>query len=160
MDYRYLLSLGSNLGHRHSHLLRGIQLLSCEVRMRRISRIMETTPLTSSLYETSEHEPYLNCVVECESDREALELYEEVIRPIEDMIGHSRVEKWQPRELDIDILFWAQNDGRKFDQCSVLQIKQEDSFQVPHQAVWSRSFLLDLITSDLNIDAQRLHRRL
>lgn len=156
MDYRYLLSLGSNLGNRHAHLMRGIQLLGCEVTVRSVTRLMETLPLPSARYVTADHEPYLNCVVDCESDLDAQHLYDEVICPIEDVVGHSREEKWRPRELDVDVLFWAHNDAPTFHLCTPLKVRSDRGFSVPHTDVWTRPFLMDLIESDLKIDSRRL----
>lgn len=156
MQYRYLLSLGSNLGHRHSHLLTGIQLLGCEVQIKGVTRIIETIPMSHPELDVSDHPPYLNCVLDCATDRTPTELYEEVIKPIEDVIGHDRDAKWLPRELDIDVLFWAHNEHPLFHRCSPLAQHGERGVTVPHVGVWSRPFLLDLIENDLKVDKARL----
>jgi 2-amino-4-hydroxy-6-hydroxymethyldihydropteridine diphosphokinase len=117
---------------------------------------METVPLQSARYATADHEPYLNCVVDCESDLDAQHLYNEVICPIEDVVGHSREEKWRPRELDVDVLFWAHNDAPSFHLCTPLKVRSDRGFAVPHTDVWARPFLMDLIESDLKIDSRRL----
>jgi 2-amino-4-hydroxy-6-hydroxymethyldihydropteridine diphosphokinase len=156
MDYRYLLSLGSNLGNRHAHLMSGVQLLACEVQIRGVTRIIETIPLTHPDHDVSEHGAYLNCVLDCASDRTPTELYEEVIKPIEDVIGHDREAKWMPRELDIDVLFWAQNDHADFHRCSPLAQHGDRGVVVPHVGVWARPFLMDLIENDLKVDKTRL----
>ena len=161
MEYRYLLSLGSNLGNRHAHLVTGIHLLACEVQIKGVTRIIETTPLTHPEYDVSEHPPYLNCVLDCATDRTPTELYEDVIRPIEDVIGHDREERWQPRELDVDVLFWAHNEHALFHRCRPLIHQGERGVIVPHVGVWSRPFLMDLIEHDLKVDkAQLLNVRL
>jgi 2-amino-4-hydroxy-6-hydroxymethyldihydropteridine diphosphokinase len=156
MDYRFLLSLGSNLGNRHAHLLRGIQLLGCEVTIKRVTRILETIPLSHPYHDVSDHGPYLNCVLDCATDRDASELYHDVIKPIEDVVGHDREEKWRPRELDIDVLFWAHNENEVFHLCPPLQHDGDRGLMVPHVEVWTRPFLMDLIENDLKVDKTRL----
>ncbi len=156
MEFRYLLSLGSNLGNRHAHLMRGLQLLGCEVNVRRVTRIMETLPLQSPDHDVKEHGAYLNCVVDCEGSYEAQELYDDVICPIEDVVGHDRTQKWQPRALDVDVLFWAHNDDTTFDACTPIRSQEDRGFKVPHMGVWTRPFLLELIESDLHLSRHRL----
>ncbi|MFK7826984.1 MAG: 2-amino-4-hydroxy-6-hydroxymethyldihydropteridine diphosphokinase [Oligoflexales bacterium] len=161
-NHRYLLSFGSNLGNRQENCQFGLELLSQHVRNIRCSRWISTEPLTSPEYDTTDHQDYLNFVLEVSSCLSPAQLYRMIVS-IEDKIGHSRADKWLPRQLDIDILFWANNDHRDFVSCSPLSYSNiDDDLLIPHQGFWSRDFLLNLIEKDLCIPLHALragHRR-
>ena len=157
--HRYLLSFGSNLGNRQQNCEQGLQLLSQYVQDQRCSRWISTAPLTSSEYDTTDHQYYLNFVVVGSSSLNPPDLYD-VIAAIEDRVGHSRVEKWLPRNLDIDILFYAKDDHQDFIACSPLKYYSKyNSLEVPHQGFWQRGFLQELVEQDLGIPLPKLKAR-
>lgn len=73
--------------------------------------------------------PYLNAVVELETDSSPRELLE-LARRLEADAGRVRVERWGPRTLDVDVLLVGD-----------LTV-DEDDLVVPHPRMWERRFVV------------------
>lgn len=119
---RAFLGLGSNLGDRWAHL-RGAVLTLPGVT--RVSPVYETEPVGGPQGQG----PYLNVVVELETDLDARGLLAECQR-LEGAAQRVREERWGPRTLDADVL-WV--DG---------EIVDDVDLQVPHPRMWDRRFVL------------------
>lgn len=163
--YRYLLSFGSNLGTRDQNCKRAALLLEKRVQILRISSFMETAPILSDIYNTKDHDAYLNAVLEIKTSLTPKSLYKKVLVPIEDKIGHNRLRKWAPRKLDIDILFWAEDDKKDFEACSPCFYKQVSEWNkelsllsVPHKELIHREFFFDLM-QEIGINKSLLKQR-
>jgi 2-amino-4-hydroxy-6-hydroxymethyldihydropteridine diphosphokinase len=120
----YIL-LGSNKGDRLSNLERAIQQISLHVGI--INQ-------KSSIYETAawgktDQSAFLNSVIRIKSKLLPEALLDKLLE-IERSIGRLRTERWGPREIDLDILFFGD-----------LVIKSEH-LQVPHPAIQNRRFTL------------------
>ncbi|WP_229738941.1 2-amino-4-hydroxy-6-hydroxymethyldihydropteridine diphosphokinase [Parapedobacter pyrenivorans] len=120
----YLL-LGTNMGNR-------IALL--EQARNEITREIGITRKISSVYETrawgDESQPnYLNQVVLSTTLLHPLQLLKK-INTIEKKMGRTRVNKWESRPIDIDILYYAD------------RIIDEPTLQVPHPHLPNRRFAL------------------
>jgi 2-amino-4-hydroxy-6-hydroxymethyldihydropteridine diphosphokinase len=119
---RAFLALGSNLGDRAAELRRAVA-------------TMTDVAATSAVYETDPvggpdgQGPYLNMVVQLETDRSARQLLE-TCRSLEAAAGRVRELRWGPRTLDVDVL-WI--DGVTVD---------DDDLQVPHPRLRERPFVL------------------
>lgn len=148
--YRYILAFGSNLGDRPSHFRKALFFLAPYISIVRQTQWTETVPLAHCVYDVSNHETYLNFVCEVLSSWNPESLYEKVIVPIEDEIGHSRKRKWLPRELDIDILFAAQNTATQFEDCQPIALKTQ-TLVIPHQDYLDRSFWRDMVEKELGL---------
>ena len=148
-DYRYLLSFGSNKGHRRRHCMKGLNLLQKKVTLLQQSSWIISKPLTSKHYDTSDHEDYLNFIVDISTELLPLKLYH-LITVIENNVGHSRKRKWLPRELDIDILFWAKNNHVSLNACQFLTFNQS-TLCIPHRLFWERDFLVKLAQDELQL---------
>lgn len=88
----------------------------------------------SSLYETDpiggpEQEPFLNCVVQLETDLSPRQLLE-LCRVLEAAAERVRVERWGPRTLDVDVLYV---DGETVDEPDLI---------VPHPRWRDRAFVM------------------
>lgn len=88
----------------------------------------------SSLYETDpiggpEQDPFLNVVVQLDTDKSARELLEEC-RRLEQAADRVRVIRWGPRTLDVDVL-WV--DGETVDEPDLI---------VPHPRMRDRAFVM------------------
>ena len=136
---RVYLSIGSNLGDR-------VALLRAAVaRLRTAAQINFVT--ASALYETEpwESEPgqalherhwYLNCAVVIETSLAPVDLLGR-LQDIEAMLGRERpagtpeAERFVPRTLDIDILFYEDR-----------VVSVPDRLQVPHLLLHERAFVL------------------
>ncbi len=145
-QFRYLLSLGSNLGNRQKNCRVAFFLLKKIAIIKNKSPLVETFPLKSDCYETKDHSPYLNQIIEIESSLNPEDLYKK-LRVIEDYLGHSRFGKWRPRHMDLDILLWRLNDHSLFTSCRTLKY-QRNGLVVPHAETRNRPFLLNLIKGE------------
>jgi 2-amino-4-hydroxy-6-hydroxymethyldihydropteridine diphosphokinase len=120
------LGLGSNLGDREANLREAVQrLVAAEIPVVHRSSIYETAP-----QELLDQPPFLNAVVETETDLFPLQLLAS-IRNIEREMGRRRLTPKGPRNIDIDILFY----GRRVIQTAELE--------TPHPRVAQRRFVLE-----------------
>ena len=129
-----ILGLGSNLGNRAIHLKRAISRLSrgsgAVLRDVKLSKIYESAALTPPGAPAAWDLPYLNCVLSGETTLEPGDLLRRV-QEIEISLGRHAHERWAPRVIDIDILWWAGNDVRS------------DGLTIPHPEILERPFVLE-----------------
>lgn len=129
------IGLGSNQGEREITLERAVASLKACLNPRRL--------LTSSLYETSAilpelapsgwNLPFLNQVIELELENHC-DPYQVLkqVQAIEVQLGRTpQHEKWSPRPIDIDLLWW--------DQLTL----DSAELKLPHPELLNRSFVLD-----------------
>ena len=123
---RTFLLLGSNLGDRQDFLEKGRSLIK-----KRIGKIVAI----SSIYQTAawgntKQSAFLNQVIGVET-KLSPEVLLKAIQDIEKLHGRMQTEKWAPRTLDIDILFYGD------------QIINNPDLIVPHPEVANRKFTLE-----------------
>lgn len=118
---RAFLALGSNLGEREALLRRAVRAIPDLVA---VSPVYETDPVGGP-----EQEPFLNCVVELDTDRTPHELLE-LCQLLESDAERVRIERWGPRTLDVDVLLVGD-----------LTVDEPD-LVVPHPRMWDRRFVL------------------
>lgn len=121
-----VLSLGSNIGDRQSKLETAIQQLKelpCVLKKK--SAVYET-----AAWGNTDQPSFYNQVIEIETELEPGTLMENIL-VIEQTMGRIRSRKWEPRIIDIDILFI--NDASI--DTAVLQ--------VPHPHLHERRFVLE-----------------
>lgn len=119
------LLLGANMGNRKESLNKAAAILQKEV-----GKIVSA----SSIYETAawgkiEQADYLNQVLKISTDIEADELLP-IISDIESRLGRVRKKVWEPRIIDIDILFYGD------------QIIHNNKLIIPHPHLQDRRFVL------------------
>jgi 2-amino-4-hydroxy-6-hydroxymethyldihydropteridine diphosphokinase len=124
MENGVYLLLGSNLGDRKANLLQAQNSI----------RHFGTILTTSSLYQTqawgnTQQPDFLNQVIQISYKKSPHQLLTEVLG-IENEIGRQRTEKWGPRIIDIDILFFG----------SVTLA--EKNLTIPHPEIAKRRFTL------------------
>jgi 2-amino-4-hydroxy-6-hydroxymethyldihydropteridine diphosphokinase len=121
------LSLGSNRGDRMANLYRAIKLLADWA---------GTIAVISSFYETQpwkmmDETEFFNQVLLLETNLSAKQLMDIIIQ-IESVMGRVRtIAKYEPRTIDIDILFF--ND----------EISNEEGLIIPHPLLQERRFVLE-----------------
>ena len=129
-----ILGLGSNLGDRAIHLKRAISRLSrgrgAVLHAVSSSRIYESPALTPAGAPGAWDLPYLNCALSGETTLEPDALLRH-IQEIERSLGRQHHERWAPRVIDIDILWW---DGTEV---------QSDDLTIPHPEIVRRPFVLE-----------------
>jgi len=117
--------LGSNLGDRLDNLFNASNFIELKIgKIFRKSSIYETEPFGNK------NQPYyLNQVVSVLSDPSPHDLLD-ITMNIEKSMGRIRKEKWEEREIDIDILFYGD------------QIIKESYLSIPHSGIEFRRFTL------------------
>ncbi len=120
------LLLGSNLGDRKLLLQQAITHIEEE-----IAPVIKQSPI----YETqswgkTDLPDYLNQVILVKTDLSAQIILQKILN-IEWKIGRVREEKWGPRLIDIDILFYGD------------EVIDEHNLQVPHPELHNRRFTLE-----------------
>jgi 2-amino-4-hydroxy-6-hydroxymethyldihydropteridine diphosphokinase len=118
------LGLGSNLGDRAQHLHSAISLLEEIAAVEALSTIYETPP-----WGLCEQPAFLNAVVRLQASLSPLQLLRELQR-IETQLGRKRKERWGPRTIDLDILF--------YDDWTV----ETAELVIPHPLLQERAFVL------------------
>ena len=120
-----VLLIGSNMGEREAHLER-----ACMEIERELGKIIQR----SSVYETApwgnvDQERFLNRVVKIRSSLGAEQMMERILL-IEKKMGRVRTKKWEPRIIDIDILFYDE------------EIISTGNLVIPHPDLHLRKFTL------------------
>ncbi|MBN1458359.1 MAG: 2-amino-4-hydroxy-6-hydroxymethyldihydropteridine diphosphokinase [Armatimonadetes bacterium] len=125
---RVYLGLGTNLGDREQNLHDALARLKDVqgVNFLRQSRVYQTEPM-----HLEDQPEFLNMAVELEvSEQISARALLAIVKGIEEEIGRKHRERWGPREIDIDILLFGDEQIR------------EDDFEVPHPRMWERAFVL------------------
>lgn len=136
MTTTYLL-LGTNIGDRKCHLAQALDLLSESSLMEELfpgARRHLRPEQLSAVYETAawgkiEQDDYLNQVVSVSTDLPPRELLR-LISEIEIRMGRVRKKIWEPRIIDLDILFYGS------------LVITEERLSIPHPHLHHRRFAL------------------
>jgi 2-amino-4-hydroxy-6-hydroxymethyldihydropteridine diphosphokinase len=120
------LGLGGNLGDRRRYLMEAVKALRDEpgVSVKSLSSVYETKPVG-----VIDQPDFLNLVLEVETDVPVHDLLARCLR-IESVLGRVRIERWGPRTIDIDVLWY---DGRTLN---------EPDLVLPHPRMAMRAFVL------------------
>ena len=123
---KVFIGLGSNLGEREAMI---------RLALDDLARVPSTTVVrASSLYDTEplgdvEQPNFLNAVVQLETDLNPRQLLWNM-QLIEKRLGRTRIRRWGPRTIDLDLLLYDS------------QVIDESDLQVPHPELANRSFVL------------------
>ena len=120
------LGLGSNLGDKLQFITKAIDQISKleNVEIKRTSSMIETKP-----YGKTDQPDFINCVIELDTDLLPEELLKKCLY-IENQLGRIRNEKWGPRTIDIDMLFYED------------EIIDTELLVLPHPQLHKREFVL------------------
>jgi len=123
---KVLVGVGSNLGDREFLIRKAVEA------MRDLPRTLVVR--VSSLYDTDpvgevDQPPFLNAVVWIETTLEPRELLWQLLL-IEKRMGRVRSQRWGPRPIDLDLLFYAEDSI------------DEPDLKVPHPEAERRAFVL------------------
>ncbi len=126
MPHTAHIGIGSNLGSPGENCLAAMERMDAHESIAITSR--------SSLYETepfgkTDQNRFVNAVVQIDTALTPGELLEAVLKIEQDM-GRVRKEKWGPRIIDLDILFYED------------RIIKEKALEIPHPGIPERSFVL------------------
>lgn len=119
------LSTGSNLGNREAYLFQAEEAITALVgHIEACSSIMETAP-----WGKTDQPHFLNRVLRVKTKLPPIFLMKSLLQIEQDM-GRNRLEKWGPRIIDLDMLFFNN------------RIIDEDGLRVPHPHLHERDFVL------------------
>lgn len=120
------LGLGSNVGDRKAHVCAAVKALRAhdQINVVHESTVIETEPLGEI-----EQSAFLNQVLQIETELEPAQLLQYCLA-IEEAQGRVREEKWGPRTLDIDILFYGSS------------VVEGNALRVPHPELHLREFVV------------------
>lgn len=126
MNVKSYLALGSNLGDSRAYLTSAIAALQAvsEIEVTEISALYSTPA-----WGNTQQPDFFNCVIAVETCLEALELLR-VMQRIELELHRERLEKWGPRTIDIDMIWYD-------DQAICVP-----DLIVPHPFLYQRAFVL------------------
>ncbi len=88
----------------------------------------------SSIYETkpfgnTSQDNFLNAVIEIKTDYWLKELFR-LLKLAEEKMGRKKREKWGPREIDLDLLFYNKT------------IYSDYELRIPHEGIMNRDFVI------------------
>jgi 2-amino-4-hydroxy-6-hydroxymethyldihydropteridine diphosphokinase len=122
------LGLGSNMGDRAANLRAATNLIVNKIgKVAKKSHIYETQP-----WGNTEQEPFLNQIIMVNTMLDPRNLLDK-ISSIERELGRERrrdKEKWGPRTIDIDILFYGK------------RVVRDKGLEIPHPELHKRAFVL------------------
>jgi 2-amino-4-hydroxy-6-hydroxymethyldihydropteridine diphosphokinase len=122
------LGLGSNMGDRHGHIRAAADLIHKNIgKIAKKSHVYETQP-----WGNTEQESFLNQVVMANTTLDPRELLDKISR-IERELGRERrkdQDKWGPRTIDVDILFYGK------------RVIRDKGLEIPHPELHKRAFVL------------------
>jgi len=126
MTRNIYIGLGSNVGDRLGFLDSAVLALGGlnNTKIVGMSSVYETEP-----YGNKGQPEFLNMAVELESSLESDELFSG-LQSIEAKLGRQRTERWGPREIDLDLLYFGK------------EVVNQKKLQVPHPEVGLRRFVL------------------
>jgi len=120
------IGIGSNVADSVSNCLESIERISLfsHIRITKKSSLYRTEPVG-----LKEQEWFVNGVIEIKTKYTATTLLK-VLQQIEKDMGRIREERWGPRTIDLDILFYGQ------------EVIKEKDISVPHPELHKRRFVL------------------
>jgi 2-amino-4-hydroxy-6-hydroxymethyldihydropteridine diphosphokinase len=119
------IGFGSNLGDREGYIKRALSLMEKEgIHIEAISPIIETEP-----YGREDQPLFLNGVLKARTEIPPLKLLK-ILKKIEKETGRKQREKWGPREIDLDILFYDD------------LVLNTEELKIPHSDLHNRMFVL------------------
>lgn len=125
MSEGIFIQLGSNIGDRASYLKEAIGFIALEI---------GTVVLSSSIYETAawgltDQNDFLNQVIQVKSTLSPMNILESCLS-IEKKMRRVRMEKWGPRNIDLDLLFYHD------------KVMHSARLTLPHPRITERKFVL------------------
>ena len=124
---KVFISIGSNLGDRKTNCKRALEAMAEFSNVVKVSSLYETEPVGN------ENQPdFINLAVEISTDLSPHELLKH-LNEIEGRLGRIRSEKWGPRTIDLDIIFYGE------------VILNDNDLIIPHPEAHERQFVLEPI---------------
>ena len=133
------IAMGANLGDRRANIARAMEMLSATpgIEVARVASLIETPAVGGP----PNSPPYLNGAAELHTSLLPHDLLHRLLA-IEAEIGRERKQKWEPRLIDLDLLFYHD------------QVIDQPELKVPHPLLHTRRFVLEPLSQ---IAPQAIH---
>jgi 2-amino-4-hydroxy-6-hydroxymethyldihydropteridine diphosphokinase len=119
------IGIGSNMGDRQANCLRAVDLLGAHgLEVRKVSSLYETEP-----WGLAKQRMFINAALEAVTGLSPADLLAK-LKVIEKDMGREKTEKWGPRIIDLDILFYDN------------VVIKEAGLEIPHPLLHKRGFVL------------------
>lgn len=125
------LALGSNVGDSQAHIEKAIELLG-----EKVGNITRAPIYISKAVGFTEQPDFLNTAIKGQTDLKPRELLR-FVKDVEQKVGRIQRFRWGPREIDVDIIFYAS------------EVMDKPGLTIPHPRFKERDFVLKPIC-DLN----------
>ncbi len=119
-----IILLGSNLGNRLANLKQAIASIASFSQILHQSNIYQT-----AAWGNTNQADFLNQAIEIQTNHTAENLMHALLA-IESQMGRVRLQKWEPRIIDLDIIFYES------------AIHSNEFIQIPHPEMQNRAFVL------------------
>lgn len=121
------LGIGSNLGNREKNIKRALDKLKAQkgIKIIKLSEIIETNPIGGPRNQGK----FLNACLKIETGIGPLELLKN-LKNIERRLGRRRTVRWGKRQIDLDILLYANT------------VINHATLKIPHPRMLERDFVL------------------
>lgn len=119
------IGIGSNLGNRIENCVKGVEEISTFSKIIVVSSFYETEPV-----DKEDQSDFINCMIKIETAHSPFELLT-ILNYCENKIGRKQVEKWGPRIIDLDIIFYDD------------LIIETNDLTIPHPRSHLRRFVLE-----------------
>ncbi len=126
MPHIVYIGIGSNLDSPAENCLKAVQRLNEHPDITLVTR---STLYRSEPFGKTDQDWFINCVVQIRTSLSPEELLQTCLS-IEQAMGRTRNEKWGPRIIDLDILFYDD------------LILRREGLEIPHPGIPDRSFVL------------------
>lgn len=124
MSHSFFLGLGTNQGDRKKNLELALEELKKHFTLIKVSSVFET-----KAWGKTDQPDFLNMVVKGQTESSPEEVLQTAL-DIEIILGRVRLEKWGPRVIDIDLLFYEEEE------------RESDFLKLPHPLLFEREFVL------------------
>ena len=123
--FNVFIGVGSNLGNRTENCLKALESVSDFTVIKAVSSFYETEPVGN------EDQPkFINAVAKVSTLLSPLYLLNS-LKTIENQMGRERTQRWGPRIIDLDILFYEDF------------VLESQELTVPHKHLHERKFVLE-----------------
>ncbi|KRT65852.1 MAG: 2-amino-4-hydroxy-6-hydroxymethyldihydropteridine pyrophosphokinase [Candidatus Dadabacteria bacterium CSP1-2] len=119
------IGIGSNLGNRIENCVEGVEEISTFSKIIVVSSFYETEPV-----DKEDQPDFINCVAKLETSLSPFDLLT-FLQSVENTIGREHMEKWGPRIIDLDIIFYDE------------LVIETDELIIPHPRAHLRRFVLE-----------------
>ncbi|MGI9534962.1 MAG: 2-amino-4-hydroxy-6-hydroxymethyldihydropteridine diphosphokinase [Thermodesulfobacteriota bacterium] len=125
--FNVFIGIGSNLGNRTENCIAALESISAFTIIKTVSSFYETEPVGN------EDQPkFINAVAKVNTLLSPLTLLNS-LKTIENQMGRERSERWGPRTIDLDILFYEDF------------VLESQELTIPHKHLHKRKFVLEPI---------------